>query len=404
MSRNQIPLYYSLPAIIISVLLVTAIVSGWTEPSSGPPNGETVAPLNTGSVNQVKLGALMVNANGSDNSNGFIVSHGNVGIGVSNPSQKLDVNGYVKGTGLCIGSDCRTAWPSGGSGGGLGGSGTGNYLARWAGTTTLIDSTIRDDGTYVGINAAPNSSFQLNVGGSVNATRYCINGANCISSWPSGGGGGITSISSVSPGGIAVTNGSGPNATLSLLTTCANGQILKYNGSSWVCANDDTGSGGGTSYWQLNGADIINNNSGGVDIAHDYLYIDKGAGQRGELRVGELNGYAGLYKGAGNMIFRADSGYFSWLGNNNGAGMTLDPNSIPVYLRVWGDLKVSSNKWDSCYERQIGPDVGDTQSRAGGYGWFNYCDDGDFMVGFSVWSESHNNIEGYGWKIKCCKL
>jgi hypothetical protein len=26
----------------------------------------------------------------------------------------LDVAGYVKGTGLCIGSDCRTSWPAGG--------------------------------------------------------------------------------------------------------------------------------------------------------------------------------------------------------------------------------------------------------------------------------------------------
>ena len=36
---------------------------------------------------------------------------GNVGIGTTDPSQKLDVAGYVKGqSGLCIGSDCRTSW------------------------------------------------------------------------------------------------------------------------------------------------------------------------------------------------------------------------------------------------------------------------------------------------------
>lgn len=37
---------------------------------------------------------------------------GNVGIGTANPTQKLDVNGYVKGTGLCIGADCRISWPA----------------------------------------------------------------------------------------------------------------------------------------------------------------------------------------------------------------------------------------------------------------------------------------------------
>jgi len=44
-----------------------------------------------------------------------IDSSGRVGIGNTNPGQKLDVTGYVKGrTGLCIAGDCRTSWPSGG--------------------------------------------------------------------------------------------------------------------------------------------------------------------------------------------------------------------------------------------------------------------------------------------------
>ncbi len=39
-------------------------------------------------------------------------ANGNVGIGLTSPAQKLDVNGYVKGTGVCIGADCRTSWPA----------------------------------------------------------------------------------------------------------------------------------------------------------------------------------------------------------------------------------------------------------------------------------------------------
>jgi len=43
----------------------------------------------------------------------YNTNSGKVGIGINNPSQKLDVNGYVKAQGFCIGDDCRTSWPSG---------------------------------------------------------------------------------------------------------------------------------------------------------------------------------------------------------------------------------------------------------------------------------------------------
>ncbi|EQC45488.1 hypothetical protein, partial [Bacteriovorax sp. Seq25_V] len=39
---------------------------------------------------------------------------GNVGIGTSTPSEKLEVNGNIKATQLCIGADCKSTWPSGG--------------------------------------------------------------------------------------------------------------------------------------------------------------------------------------------------------------------------------------------------------------------------------------------------
>lgn len=42
---------------------------------------------------------------------------GNVGLGVTNPTEKLEVAGKVKATELCIGTDCKSAWPTGGGAG-----------------------------------------------------------------------------------------------------------------------------------------------------------------------------------------------------------------------------------------------------------------------------------------------
>ncbi|MBI4698067.1 MAG: hypothetical protein HY758_03950 [Nitrospirae bacterium] len=41
----------------------------------------------------------------------FDLASGNLGIGTTTPSQKLDVAGSIKGNALCIGTDCRSSWP-----------------------------------------------------------------------------------------------------------------------------------------------------------------------------------------------------------------------------------------------------------------------------------------------------
>lgn len=51
------------------------------------------------------------------NLDGPIIAHGaifynNIGVGTDNPQQAIDVvNGYVKASGFCIGTDCRNRWP-----------------------------------------------------------------------------------------------------------------------------------------------------------------------------------------------------------------------------------------------------------------------------------------------------
>lgn len=54
---------------------------------------------------------------------------------------------------------------SGGSGGGVAGSGTANYLARWTDSTTLGIGVVQDDATTVGIGTSPVSGQMLTVRG-----------------------------------------------------------------------------------------------------------------------------------------------------------------------------------------------------------------------------------------------
>lgn len=69
---------------IIAVLAVAQFASAaWTGPTATPPNGNVPAPINVGSVNQVKSG----------------------GIGATS----------VVADRFCLGSSCITSWPSGGS-------------------------------------------------------------------------------------------------------------------------------------------------------------------------------------------------------------------------------------------------------------------------------------------------
>lgn len=58
-----------------------------------------------------------------------IDSSGNVGFGIDNPTEKLDVVGKVKATEFCIAGSCISAWPSGG------GSGTVTNIATGTGLT-----------------------------------------------------------------------------------------------------------------------------------------------------------------------------------------------------------------------------------------------------------------------------
>ena len=47
-----------------------------------------------------------------NNGTSIYYNDGNVGVGTSTPAQKMEVAGNVKATGVCIGTDCKSAWPT----------------------------------------------------------------------------------------------------------------------------------------------------------------------------------------------------------------------------------------------------------------------------------------------------
>lgn len=88
---------------LVFAILVICFVIGfyalavWTEPSQAPPEGNVPSPflnaLNISATGQSKAGGLILNTGGAPN--GLLIPSGNVGIGETNPDERLVVDGNV---------------------------------------------------------------------------------------------------------------------------------------------------------------------------------------------------------------------------------------------------------------------------------------------------------------------
>ena len=86
------------PQIVAMLFLAGFVAWAWTEPTVAPPAGNVEAPINVGSVSQVKAGALGIG--GVLEVFSDLIVDGKLGIGTASPGAKLDVQGDIKASSL----------------------------------------------------------------------------------------------------------------------------------------------------------------------------------------------------------------------------------------------------------------------------------------------------------------
>ena len=234
---------------------------------------------------------------GSENPGMVLKSSGNVGIGTTSPSQKLQVAGYVRGdTGLCIGADCRIAWPDGADN-------LGDHTATQ--NLNLATYQLVGNGGSSGISIASNGN--VGIGTSSPAGKLDVAGDIVLAS--SGGNKQIYTWSGTDSNwriGMSTT----PGFTRSLATSHV--QYLTYAGGS--TQGFAVGVNGGDSSFEIRGSDhtAFFRGNVGLGTANPYHLLDLGSSTGKKFAVYQNSSgtdFYGLGISSGTLEFyAADSG------------------------------------------------------------------------------------------------
>jgi hypothetical protein len=136
----------------------------------------------------ISLGGHWLSEDG-DNEGVSVDSSGNVGIGTDAPSEKLEVVGKVKATEPCIGTDCKSAWPSAGGGGSVTSVTSANTDIAITNTTSTPELTL-NSGTGANQIVKLNATSELPAVSGANLTNVNavkLQGNNVASGTPTDG-------------------------------------------------------------------------------------------------------------------------------------------------------------------------------------------------------------------------
>lgn len=145
--KNTNKILNTVKVVVLALILTVGVqfvaaqsTTTWQPPTSSPPQGNTYAPLNVGPSGQVKDGGLTLGYTLSASAPALIIKNGKLCL--------------PQGTGtLPPEGDCRSSWPTGGSGSGINCTGncTAGFIPFFYDSNQITRSAVRQVG--VGANA-----------------------------------------------------------------------------------------------------------------------------------------------------------------------------------------------------------------------------------------------------------